>query len=86
MELINIYYYTFILIFIISFLSIIFIVKNVVKNEKNRKLYEGNMKKGDKVYLPVISNTIEGKIDSIVGEKVIIKIEVDKGRVYPKNK
>lgn len=62
---------------------IIYFIYRVIVNEKQRRKYQSEMKSGDKVYIPTISNGFNGEIESFDGDTVIVKVRVSKKRVYP---
>ncbi len=72
---------------VITFIVVmaIYIFKNVIKNESNRKQFKQQMKIGDKVYTPTITNSIDGEILEVLEDSVVLKVTVFKSRVYPKS-
>ena len=64
-------------------LFLAYAVYKTFKTEKKRKQFTPAMKPGDKVYTPVMSGNVRGKILEITEDKVIMTIEVFKSRVYP---
>lgn len=80
-----IFYTNLILLGLCLFLGgfIVYVLYRTFKTEKQRKEYTLTMKKGDKVYTPVMSGNVKGEIIEITDEKVIMAIEVPKSRVYP---
>jgi len=81
-----IFYTNLILLFLVLFLGsfIIYVVYRTLQTEKKRKDYTPTMKKGDNVYFPVASGSINGEILEVTEDKVKMVIEVSKSRVYPK--
>jgi hypothetical protein len=59
------------------------IVVNTIKSEKSRKKFSPNVKVGDKVYVPIDSNTVTGDILEVDGDTVKVVVSVSKSRVYP---
>jgi preprotein translocase subunit YajC len=80
-----IFYTNLILLFILAFLVsfVIFAIYKTLQNEKKRKQFTPTMKKGDKVYTPVMSGNVKGEILEVTEDKVKMIIELHKSRVYP---
>lgn len=61
---------------------IIYIIVNVVRNERKRKNYTPNMKIGDSVYFPVASGGVNGEVYDIDGDTVKVILTVSKSSLY----
>lgn len=67
--------------FLVSFIT--YVLYRTFKTEKQRKEYTPKMKKGDKVYTPVMSGNVKGEILEVKEDTILMTIEVTKSRVYP---
>ena len=82
MEKITIIGWSLVIITMIVFTYIV--IRNTIKNERNRKSFSNIMKIGDSVYVPVGDSLINGEILEINGDEVKVIVKVTKSRVYPK--
>lgn len=80
---INLLGYIFISIIIILGVFVIYALYKTFQIEKRREEFSPNMKKGDKIHIPVGSVDIKGEILEINQDRVKIITEFDKSRVYP---
>ena len=61
------------------------IIINVVRNERKRKSFSTNMKTGDQVVVPVLTDQYSGEVLEVNGDEVKIIVTAPKNRVYPKS-
>jgi preprotein translocase subunit YajC len=61
------------------------IIINVVRNERKRKSFLPNMKSGDQVVVPVLTDQYSGEVLEVNGDEVKIIVTAPKNRVYPKS-
>lgn len=58
---------------------------NLVRNERKRKSFSTNMKPGDQVRVPVLTDQYSGEVLEVNGDEVKIIVTAPKNRVYPKS-
>jgi preprotein translocase subunit YajC len=61
------------------------IIINVVRNERKRKSFLPNMKPGDQVVVPILTDQYSGEVLEVNGDEVKIIVTAPKNRVYPKS-
>ena len=58
---------------------------NLVRNERKSKSFSTNMKPGDQVVVPVLTDQYSGEVLEVNGDEVKIIVTAPKNRVYPKS-
>jgi preprotein translocase subunit YajC len=61
------------------------IIVNTIRNERKRKSFSTNMKPGDQVRVPVLTDQYSGEVLEVNGDEVKIIVTAPKNRVYPKS-
>ena len=64
----------------------VYVLIKIIKNERNRKSFINNVKVGDKVYTPSLSNEVKGEVLEIYEDSIVMKVTVSKNIVYPRSK
>ncbi len=72
------------ILFIAILCGFVRVVYNTITTERKRKKFTPVMVKGDAVYFPVASGSVNGEILEVDGDTVKIIVTITKSRVYPK--
>jgi co-chaperonin GroES (HSP10) len=85
MEMETIANYGWLLLLTVMTLMATKVIVNTIRTERKRKSFSTNMKPGDQVVVPVLTDQYSGEVLEVNGDEVKIIVTAPKSRVYPKS-